>query len=1174
MILHFKIENTKKKKCYERVSIGKRLNYTDISVNVTLATVRLCEQECERIMCQAFSFGITNGGNGTCELASAKPKAETMMDFDYDLFYKNPKCLNKTSCFRRLATGRSLIDRYVRKTLLCDSLRSCEEACAQEVEFNCEGFNFRYDRSGYEQSKCQLTDVPSVKLSVTSDFNADRDFDFYEKDRDAPRNCFFPFLEFRPWTGYGRPGYGQPGYDHDHHGGEFHPNHIPHRKPPPPPPPPPPRGDGGFHHHHHYYQPDNRPSYYPSGHPHDDRLPGRPGIGGPGGGGSGGRPPGSAAPYPPPGSTAVGHYDHRQQEHGGNIGAGPPPPTWQWDYYPYRYGDRGGYEYGIGGGQPAYGLGSGWGLPDECFVRSRTGFRLDRPIVIVSTTVPSMYECEYRCVNERKFTCNVFSFRYSLSPTVPGDNCHLGERSYRSLDIYTDIIPDRDYDIYERNPNRKEGCQPKRYWGSDCFERVRSGLKLKTSVTKFAMKAHSLSECESACIYIPYFTCRAFSFRYGPPVIGDTNENCLLTDWPLPEMNINKHFVVDPECELYHRGSYGHGCEISRYPERGFSGHLPPPPVPSGGAPERHPPPPPPHPDTGGFRPTNEIHGSYIPPAKHPGGFLLPPNQPSGDYLPPPAKFPAGYLPPDKHHSAYPHAPPPPPPPPPPKEPHDTGGYHPRKPPVGYIPPEKPAIGYLPSNKPPPGYLPPEKPGGFYKPHGAIAAGALDVHHPPPDKPPHIGGYLPPPPPGKPLPSAVAPPLPPLEKPHPPGYLIPEKHHPHHYEGGYLPPPAKHDYHLGKRPGDYYASGGDYHQHHHLVGGGKPLEAGYLPPHSGHYSSGKYGVHGVYRSRPADHQCYIRYSTPARLLPPAIKTSLWVPTELECKESCTRAREKTRFRCATISYRDGQCELSDIEQRDLRPGYDYLQDKSFWMYTWDFGSAGCYRPPPPGQPPTISDHPPWGGRGVEATWSYFTVNGQPCRIGTACTLNPDVGVWTCPVDNGDWDYCCRSGHHCGYSDGFSYPWCYVGSADRDQWRPCSDTYYPYAHSGRKLHWPVAYLHKEGPPNVTITPTHMTFTNEYKPSIVESFLRSLVKEEQVNRESTMNNSNYSHNNSTPVFQQIDLLEPSKLVNESKNSTAMEKLWIWGQSKYNSTKDLQNTTSNEIMATPTNSTQISN
>lgn len=47
-------------------------------------------------------------------------------------------------------------------------------------------------------------------------------------------------------------------------------------------------------------------------------------------------------------------------------------------------------------------------------------------------------------------------------------------------------------------------------------------------------------------------------------------------------MNINKHFVVDPECELYHRGSYGHGCEISRYPERGFSGHLPPPPVPSG----------------------------------------------------------------------------------------------------------------------------------------------------------------------------------------------------------------------------------------------------------------------------------------------------------------------------------------------------------------------------------------------------------------------------------------------------------------------------------------------------------------------------------------------------------------------------------------------------------------
>jgi hypothetical protein len=45
--------------------------------------------------------------------------------------------------------------------------------------------------------------------------------------------------------------------------------------------------------------------------------------------------------------------------------------------------------------------------------------------------------------------------------------------------------------------------------------------------------------------------------------------NCLLTDYPVPEMDPRKHFVDDGSCELYHRGSYGHGCEIDRWPHAG-----------------------------------------------------------------------------------------------------------------------------------------------------------------------------------------------------------------------------------------------------------------------------------------------------------------------------------------------------------------------------------------------------------------------------------------------------------------------------------------------------------------------------------------------------------------------------------------------------------------------------
>lgn len=57
-------------------------------------------------------------------------------------------------------------------------------------------------------------------------------------------------------------------------------------------------------------------------------------------------------------------------------------------------------------------------------------------------------------------------FRYSLSPSLPGDNCHLGERLYRNLDPYIDFIPDREYDIYARNEFGRPDCIPKRFYES------------------------------------------------------------------------------------------------------------------------------------------------------------------------------------------------------------------------------------------------------------------------------------------------------------------------------------------------------------------------------------------------------------------------------------------------------------------------------------------------------------------------------------------------------------------------------------------------------------------------------------------------------------------------------------------------------------------------------------
>jgi len=35
------------------------------------------------------------------------------------------------------------------------------------------------------------------------------------------------------------------------------------------------------------------------------------------------------------------------------------------------------------------------------------------------------------------------------------------------------------------------------------------------------------------------------------------------------------------------------------------------------------------------------------------------------------------------------------------------------------------------------------------------------------------------------------------------------------------------------------------------------------------------------------------------------------------------------------------CFLSDIEQRDLRPGLDYVHDSENWMFAWNFLDPQC-----------------------------------------------------------------------------------------------------------------------------------------------------------------------------------------------------------------------------------------
>jgi len=48
--------------------------------------------------------------------------------------------------------------------------------------------------------------------------------------------------------------------------------------------------------------------------------------------------------------------------------------------------------------------------------------------------------------------------------------------------------------------------------------------------------------------------------------------------------------------------------------------------------------------------------------------------------------------------------------------------------------------------------------------------------------------------------------------------------------------------------------------------------------------------------------CYLGYGSPARLLPPAIKKVISVPSEMACKKECIRFRETTPFKCFAFSF--------------------------------------------------------------------------------------------------------------------------------------------------------------------------------------------------------------------------------------------------------------------------------
>lgn len=104
-------------------------------------------------------------------------------------------------------------------------------------------------------------------------------------------------------------------------------------------------------------------------------------------------------------------------------------------------------------------------------------------------------------------------------------------------------------------------CIVSKYF-AECFFRAIDATRFFKSIVRDSLTVRSVGECEMECIKSTKFTCRAFAFRYGQQRHASVIDNCQLSDWPVRDMDKERHLVLDKTFDIFERASYGHGCEI------------------------------------------------------------------------------------------------------------------------------------------------------------------------------------------------------------------------------------------------------------------------------------------------------------------------------------------------------------------------------------------------------------------------------------------------------------------------------------------------------------------------------------------------------------------------------------------------------------------------------------
>ncbi|XP_076284718.1 relative of woc [Lasioglossum baleicum] len=475
------------------------------------------------------------------------------------------------TCHRKLQPGKKTMEPLIERVVDCENVQDCQRACEHEKTFDCKGFNYRHETNG-SKSTCELTATPYLHMNANKDFLIDSRYDYYERDR----NC----MPFKESFGGSFPRRNRPTdswsqiEQHNTDTDLFRQQSIP--------------TDFSLYQTMYPTSQQSTPDLFDKHAPRFNEQFPREGL----------RDYGFRQNVPsdwygnernPESGPVRGNSFHDFVHNGfSNVKSSMSPPyeidekSLQRDsFYArnneqsseklYNYGSAFGYDDSylpnIVTSSKDYGFGEREATPtgQRCSITYATGSKLGRNVLRKSCLARDPKQCEQLCLAETAYACGSFAYRYNVLSTNPTDNCLLSDLSHKDLNSYTDLEPDRDYDVYImiQDPkvcySKEETSRPP---AEECFSRVRSGFGIPTDITRKSTLAHNMGECQFACTTSQDFLCKSFVFVYGTVKQrdrGHTNPNCFLSDWTSGEIDPVNMPDMDG-AELYERSSFSYGC--------------------------------------------------------------------------------------------------------------------------------------------------------------------------------------------------------------------------------------------------------------------------------------------------------------------------------------------------------------------------------------------------------------------------------------------------------------------------------------------------------------------------------------------------------------------------------------------------------------------------------------